>query len=153
MYTILSSLSNESLQTLEALAQEVNFTNENIRLGANGLQNLSIYSYARWYNWASTQRNRFKSAFETADADNALVGWFLTFPSETGFLDIMSYWQNKLMAGTIVAYALENNQSIYLNNECITLNKGQGIRFSLRTLHEVKPALFDQKWACLMQIE
>lgn len=152
MYTLLSNLSNESKAAFELLSQNVKFSNNNIRLGSGGLQKLSNYSYSRWYDWTSEQRNTFKQLFHPADANNSVVGWFLTFPAEIGFLDTMTYWQDKLMAGTVVAYALSNNQSIYLNNECITLNKGEGIRFSLRTLHEVKSSTFEQKWACLMQI-
>lgn len=149
MYKTLPQLSPATLQTFDTLVQQVSFTNNNIRLGANGTEKVSKYFYSRWFDWNNAQRISFKNCFGTA-ADNALVGWFLTFPANTGFLDLMTYWQDKVMAGVVVAYALEDNQKIWLDGKELIFNKGEGLKFNLKVLHEVKNSNMQQKWACLM---
>lgn len=152
MYKKISVLSNESLSLLTSLIQEVNFSDKNIRLGANGANKLSKYSHSRWFNWNATQRSLFKSSFGS-ESQKAIVGWFLTLPADTGFLDLMTYWQDKIMAGTIIAYALDNDQRIWLNNNEIILNRGEGLEFSLRIPHEIKSSSVQQKWACIMKLD
>lgn len=152
MYKTLPQLSPATLQTFDTLVQQVSFTNDNIRLGANGTEKVSKYFYSRWFDWTDTQRAEFKHCF-SATASKPLVGWFLTFPANTGFLDLMTYWQDKVMAGVVVAYALENNQKIWLNGKEVTLDRGQGLEFSLKVLHEVKSSPIQQKWACVMQLD
>lgn len=152
MYKKISVLSNESLLSLNSLIQEVHFSDKSIRLGANGTNKLSKYSHSRWFDWNATQRSLFKSSFG-AEAQKAIVGWFLTLPENTGFLDLMTYWQDKTMAGTIVTYALNDNQQIWLNNSEIILNRGEGLEFSLRIPHEIKISSVQQKWACIMKLD
>lgn len=152
MYKIVSTLSNEALQTFDSLITEVEFSNSNIRLGANGLNQLSKYSSSRWYDWTADQRSLFKRHFGP-DSDKALVGWFLKLPAEVGFLDLMTYWEDKIMAGNIVAYSLSDNQKIRLANEEITVNRGNGIKFSLKIPHEIKKANIHQTWVCIMNLD
>lgn len=152
MYKLETSLSNDALTAFDTLIGSVPFNSNNIRVGANGIGKLSNYSYSRWYDWTAEQRTAFKSSFGPA-VDKALVGWFLRFPATVGFLDLMTYWQDKIMAGNIVAYALNDNQRIWLNGSEIVINRGEGLRFSLKIPHEVKPSNIAQNWVCIMQLD
>lgn len=151
MYKIERNLSSESLTAFDTLIESVTFSTNNIRLGANGIERLSNYSHSRWFDWSADQRTAFKNAFGS-ETDKALVGWFLKFPANTGFLDLMTYWQDKIMAGNIIAYALNDNQRIWLNDTEILVNRGEGVKFSLKIPHEVKVSNSPQNWACVMQL-
>lgn len=152
MYKKLSTLPSDSVQILDSLIEEVSFNDKNIRLGANGINKLSKYSHSRWFDWTASQRSLFKMSFGT-ESEKAIVGWFLTLPESIGFLDLMTYWQDKVMAGTIVSYALNNDQRIWLNNNEIILNRGEGLEFSLKVPHEIKSSNIQQNWACIMQLD
>ena len=150
MYKIETTLTNSSLTTFDILINQIQFVSDNIRLGANGTAKISNYSYSRWYDWTADQRMAFKSAFGP-EVDKAIVGWFLTFPANTGFLDLMTYWEDKKMAGKIIAYALHNNQRMCINGIEQTINRGEGVKFSLRVPHEVNINSIKQDWVCIMQ--
>lgn len=150
MYKIETTLTNGSLVTFDSLLNQIRFTNDNIRLGANGTEKISNYSYSRWFDWTADQRMTFKNAFGS-EVDKAIVGWFLTFPANTGFLDLMTYWEDKKTAGKIVAYALNNNQKICINDNEEIINRGEGVKFSLKLPHEVKNHNIKQDWVCIMQ--
>lgn len=151
MYKIETTLSSDDLAAFDSLIGTVPFTNNNIRLGANGIEKLSRYSYSRWFDWTNDQRTTFKNSFGS-DANTALVGWFLTFPANTGFLDLMTYWQDKTMAGNIVSYALNDNQRIWLDGTEVAVNRGEGVKFSLKIPHEIKISTVTQNWVCVMQL-
>lgn len=150
MYEKLTNLNQTSIDGLKNLMSQVEMKNKPIRLGKNGIANLSVYDYSKWNTWNKEHRNQFKTYFDSVILDTSLIGWFLKFPANVGFLDEMIAWKNTKMAGVIIAYSLEENQSIWIENQEIFLEKGQGIKFSLRNTHEVKNKNFDQHWACLM---
>ena len=151
MHTLLQSFSEETVLELTELFHSVEFTNKNKRLGAGGSANISVYTYSKWKTWNRTRVQKFKSKFNGSDVDKSIIGWFLHLPANSGFLDLMTVWVGK-SSGTVIAYALENNQKIWLNGIEVTVNKGEGIKFSLSIPHEIKKSNVDQKWACLMQI-
>jgi len=146
----LSNLTIENLDKLARLSRVVNYSDKIEHIGVNGYSQLSVYNTSKWYNWTRQQKQEFKSCFDTEFSNKALIGWFLKFPKDTGFLDKMEYWKNTDSAGVVLAYAICDNQEIYLNENKVEVNKGEGIAFSLRAMHEVKSKLTDQHWACLM---
>ena len=145
-----TQLSAENLTALDTLKNSVNFASNITRLGANGYDNLSKYEVSKWKTWDRTQRSTFKSCFASEDIDKAVIGYFLTFPANTGRLDTMKTWQNATAAGTIVAYSLTDNSSIYVDGATITVNRGQGIEFSLTDIHSVSTSTTQSNWVCLM---
>lgn len=153
MYKILSAINEQNHSTLLNLFSQVRFSDAGIRLGENGHNKRSVLTYSKWYNWNREQRSSFKGCFDASQIESAVVGWFLCFPKDIGFLDLMKTWQNQTMAGVITAYSLEADQSIILDGNRISLDRGQGINFSLKIPHEVTPCNFDQKWACLMNLK
>jgi hypothetical protein len=152
MYKNLPKLNQENIDNLNGLRSQITFTDTDRRLGNSGLQKMSVYTYSKWKSWNRTQVATFKESLNQQIVDKALIGWFLKFSANTGFLDLMTTWVGK-DCGTIAAFSLEDNQKIWLNGEEITLNKGEGIQFSLSVPHEIKPAITDQCWACLMMLE
>ena len=145
-----TELSVENLTALDTLRSNVAFVSNSIRLGANDYGNLSKYEVSKWKNWNRTQRSTFKSCFASADIDKAVIGYYLTFPANTGRLDTMNAWQNANAAGTIVAYSLTDGNTIYVDGATLTVNRGQGIEFSLTDIHSVSTNTTQSDWACLM---
>jgi len=150
MYTLRDALSSENLTALNTLKSGVTFVSNNTRLGVNNFNNLSVYEYSKWKTWTRTQRSNFKNCFATADIDKAVIGYFLRFPANTGFLDEMNAWQDATSVGTIVAYSLTENNSITIDGNTVSVAKGQGIEFSLKNAHAISTSATDSDWACLM---
>lgn len=150
MYELVTKLNDDAVSSLEVLQQEVEFRTDDIRVGKNAPSVMSVYKHSKWYNWNRIQKATFKEAMGS-HVDTAVVGWFVTFP-RSGFLDVMTYWQDMVSAGTVVAYSLTDNNKIIVSGQEVTLNKGEGIKFSLKEIHEIKPEGFERNWACLMQL-
>lgn len=149
MYEKLIKLNNTNLNTLLSLKSSVVFTRDEMRLGHNRTANLSEYSSSKWKDWTKLQRDQFKNCFDRQYVDNSIIGWFLNFPADVGFLDLMKTWENSNNCGTIVAYSFEN-QDIFLEGNQISLLAGEGIKFKLNVAHEIKKSSLDRNWACLM---
>jgi hypothetical protein len=150
MYTLRDALSSENLTALNTLKSGVTFVSNNIRLGVNNVDRLSVYDYSKWKTWTRTQRSNFKNCFAEADVNKAVIGYFLKFPANTGFLDEMNTWQDATSVGTIVAYSLTENNSITIDGQTVSVAKGQGIEFSLKNTHAVSASATESNWACLM---
>ena len=152
MHETLTTLDSTSVDALLDIKENVNFSSNNIRIGKNSLDKLSVYSNSKWHDWTRDQRSSFKNIL-SSHIDTAVIGWFITFPANTGFLDTMDYWVDKPDSGTVVAFSLTNNNNITIAGNTVTLNKGEGIKFSLREIHEVGIASSERSWACLMQLQ
>jgi hypothetical protein len=152
MYTKLSKLNQDKIEILNNLSATVDYRNKNIRIGANGIQNKSIYVYSKWFDWHRDQRKLYKNCFDESLINNAMIGWFLKFPEKTGFLDLITYWVDNRLAATVASFALED-QEIILNGEKVAVYKGEGIKFSLKIAHEIKPNSKEMRWACLMLLK
>jgi len=150
MYKQIPKLVDENLIKLVNLSNVVSYRDKIEHIGVNGYNRLSVYNTSKWYDWTRQQKQEFKSCFENDFSNNAIIGWFLKFPKTIGFLDKIDYWKTTNSAGIILAYALNDEQNIYLNDEKVIVRKGEGIAFSLRNTHEVKTKATEQNWACLM---
>lgn len=153
MYNRLQNLSTENIQNLLNVASQVNFIDTNKRMGANGVENPSIYTYSKWKTWSHSHRQLYKSMFNADDIDKALIGWYLKFSADTGFLDLMTTWVTGRHCGSVIAYSLNNNQNLWLQGQELVLQQGEGIKFKLNVPHEVKQSSQEQLWACIMQVE
>jgi hypothetical protein len=145
-----TALSLDSLTGLDTLKSSIDFSSNNTRLGANGYDSLSKYEVSKWKSWNRTQRANFKSYFEEADINKAVIGYFLKFPANTGRLDTMDAWEGVSAAGTIVAYSLTDNNNITIDNQVVSVSRGQGVEFSLTNRHSVSTSSAEKNWACLM---
>jgi hypothetical protein len=150
MYTLRETLSSEYLTALDNLKSAVTFKSNSTRLGANNFNNLSVYEFSKWKDWTREQRSNFKSCFNSSDIDKSVIGWFLNFPANTGFLDTMNTWNGAKASGTILAHSLTANNKIVINGAEVTLNRGEGIEFSLTNEHSVSISAAERNWACLM---
>jgi hypothetical protein len=152
MYKYLENIVPESMQTLEDLHQEVKMipaVGPRRRVGANGASALSTYSVSKMFNWTAAQRDLFKDQFKGTVHDKIIQGWFLELPEHVGFLDLMNYWVDKPLSGSIMCIAMKD-QTIHLDKKPVVLTKGQKITFHLSTLHELKRSPEGQLWACVM---
>jgi hypothetical protein len=153
MYKKLPTLTSSSIKQFENLYSSVEMKDFPVRLGVHGASKPSYYFSSKWYDWKHDQREGFKSAFPEPYADYAVSGYFINFPAEIGRLDLQDYWVGSRMAGNMISYSLTDN-IIYINDEGISVKKGEGITFNLREYHEVKAtSAHDQKWACLMTMK
>jgi hypothetical protein len=149
-HIVKTALSSDNLATLDTLKSNVDFLSNSIRLGVNNYSNLSKYEVSKWKGWTRTQRSTFKSCFADEDINKAVIGYFLKFPANTGLLDDMNAWDGESVAGTIVAYSLTDNNTITIDNQVISLDRGQGVEFSLTNIHSVSTSSAERNWACLM---
>lgn len=149
----IGNLEATAIATLKSLQDTVNFKSDRIRLGANGAANISVYSFSKWKEWNRETRNSFKECFKSTDIENALIGWFLHLPANTGFLDQQTAWVNETAAGTVIAYSLTDNNNITIDGTEASLSTGEGIKFSLKNIHEIKTSDSDKSWACLMLLQ
>ncbi len=153
MYKIYDKLSDEELKALTDLAREVRFKDSygnRVRIGRNKEKALSIYNYAKWFDWTAAQRETFRKGFTPEVINKTISAWFLDIPAGTGFLDIMDTWVDKPNAGTIVCTALKDNQSLYLGGRLVELNAGEQLSFHLSTVHSIPKSAHGQLWACVM---
>jgi len=150
MHKQLPKLTTENLNKLENLSNTIVYRDKIEHIGVNGYSRLSVYNTSKWYDWSRQQKQEFKSCFENTLSNKAIIGWFLKFPKDTGFLDKMEYWKKTNSAGIVLAYAMRDDQEIYLDETKVSVNEGEGIAFSLRTTHEIKSKITEQNWACLM---
>lgn len=152
MYKHYTPLTENELEKAIALSGQVKYrlsTGSRRRVGRNGVNALSMYNYAKWFDWNKTQRTEFKSFFSPEVINKAVQGWFLEIPPGKGFLDVMDYWVDKPLSGRVVATALKA-QTFYIDNKAVFLKAGDQIGFSLISLHEIKPSSEGQLWACVM---
>jgi hypothetical protein len=152
MYTKLIKLQDDKIVFLDNLSNQVNYRSNNIRVGASGSEKMSIYSYSKWFDWNRIQRKEYKSCFDKDLLDSAMMGWFLKFPRNSGFLDLMTYWVGNKLAANVVSFALAD-QDIIINGQKITVLRGEGIKFNLGTPHEIKPSSNEMRWVCLMLLK
>lgn len=149
----LPTLEQKALDVLNTISTSVPFilaNNRHRHIGANRGNNVSQYEFSRWYEWKRNQRNDYKTAFNPKQVERSVVGWFLKLKPNVDFLDKMTQWEGQSGFGTIVSYALQDNQAILINNRQFILNKGEGITFNVNEVHEIKPSTEGQLWACLM---
>lgn len=153
MYKRLQSLSEEAVAKLLEIEQNVTFTaatGSRRRVGKNTVQALSIYSYAKWFNWTHAQREAFRACLPTKQTALAKQVWYLDIPPRTGFLDVMTYWVGTgERCGKVCAYALRD-QTIRIAGADVHLEKGEGIYFCLSEIHSISPSKEGQLWACCM---
>jgi len=145
-----NQISSDNLTALNNILEAVNFTSDSTRLGSGQLANISVYEYSKWKKWNRTQRSNFKACFEADDINKAVIGWFLKFPANTGFLDTINDWDGAKSVGTIVAYSLTPNNTITIDGDEITVEQGHGVEFSLTNPHSVSTSTSNSNWACLM---
>lgn len=153
MYKHYEPLTEVEVETLDELSTQVSYRLSNgsrCRMGANREKARSIYRYAKWYDWNKAQRETFRVGFTEEVIGKTIQGWFLHIPAKTGFLDVMTYWVDKINSGTVVCTALRDRQTIILDGKPIELRKGEQIGFSLRTVHSIPKSEFGQLWACVM---
>lgn len=152
-YRILSKISDDSLQKLLRLSEEVRYsysTGSNRRTGQGRHESLSLYHYSKWFKWTKSQREIYSESLHKFSIDRALQCWFLKFDPGEGFLDTMDYWVNEKTPATIWSTALLDNQTIIIDDEEIVVKLGETIVFDLNRLHSVPISDKGQKWACVM---
>lgn len=150
MYELLDPISDDNVATLQTLMAGLTFHENDVRVGANGIEKLSVYETTKWLEWSREDRATFQSALPTEFVEKAVIGSFLHLPADTGFLDTQDFWTRTPMAGTMCSFALEDDCDITINGDTISVARGQGIKFHLSNLHEISIKATDQNWACLM---
>lgn len=148
MYVFYSHLADANINTLTQLASEVEMVEargRERRVGSNG--GISRYRNSRSFTWKHKQRELFKAQFPEKVIERMHVGSFLEITPAVGFLDRMTKWVDKPDAGVAVAYALNDDLTIYINDVEVLVAKGSGIGFSLSQVHEIKPTPTGQLWA------
>lgn len=150
MYELLEPISDDNVTALQEIMGVQTFHENDMRVGANGIEQLSVYETTKWLEWSRADRAEFKAALPTEFVEKAVIGSFLHLPANTGFLDTQDFWTKTPMAGTMCSYALEDDMDITINGQVVPVAKGQGIKFHLSNVHEISSKASSQNWACLM---
>lgn len=151
MYVLQPRLPETDLSTLESQWATLRF--EDAHDGhRHPSRTPSQYRFSRWYEWATQDRLAFQQALPHRIERESVVGWFLHYPANQGFLDLQTHWHGAERAGTVFAWALNDEQVIHIEGERVVVPRGEGIAFNLTTRHEVKRLAHDQDWACVMTL-
>lgn len=153
MYKLYPKLSKDAIDNLKALRGELPMVESHSirrRMGENGPARLSWYLTTRSFTWTAAQRARFVAELPPVQTKGSLVNWFVEYPAKTGFLDRMVYWVGADIAGTVIAYALDGDYEILIQDKRVVVPRGEGIGFNLREIHEIKESKTGQLWACMM---
>ena len=145
-------LTPEQHKALSEMSREVRYTDAKSyrrRMGESG--RLSVYRYSKWLVWGLDGRKKFKSLLPETYVKRTLIGWFLDFPTITGFLDRITTWVDKKGSGYIITYNISDTpNAILIDDEEVVVEPGEGIGFSLRHVHEIKSSKHRMTWASLM---
>ena len=153
MYKILNALSEEqknNLLTLQSQVTMVPAVSHRRRMGEHINKNLSVYNLSKYLKWTVAQRKTFKENFPANADSKAVIKWFVEYPATTGFLDRMTYWVNEPSPSWLTCYNIKGAGNIILDGKSITVPVGQGIEFSVDTVHEITPTSTGTVWACVM---
>lgn len=148
-YEKLDQAELDSLIELSNAVQYISSSDELVRVNENNPKVISRYRHSKWFDWKHKQRVQFEKMFPKDAVDVAVQGWFLNIAPDTGLLTEQKAWVNEPRAGHVIATALKD-QSIYLDGNVVTVQKGEQIGFSLRTVHEIKKSKTGQLWACIL---
>lgn len=116
---MLASLSEEKIGALVAYAKEVPLvpaTSYRRRTGMNKQDNLSVYSVAKVERQPLAERRLFRDNMPEEYVNRALTEYFIEYPPKTGHLDVQTYWTDKPRSMKIVAAALRDKQSIWIDD-------------------------------------
>jgi hypothetical protein len=155
-YKILDSLTPTQIANLLELQSNVTMvpaTGVRRRIGVNGINNLSVYSYSRYLTWTSAQRKIFSDNYPTNADSKAFIKWFVEFPADTGFLDRLETWKDDKSPSWYTCYNIRGAGSITLNGVDITIPAGQGITYPLSIPHEMKSTSTSALWACVVTMD
>lgn len=144
-------LTEAQLKQLRELAGQVSFRDTDRQFDHSPECGRNHYRYSKWLGWGLEKRKLFKSLFPKDVMSFASVGWFLDLPATTGVLGRMTHWVNKRNSGYFVSYNIgEDALTIHIDDRPVVVKSGEGICFSARHIHELKPADFRRLWACVM---
>jgi len=135
---------------LDSIRNQIELHTNKIRV-VNGKS--GAYLHSNWNEWSYEKRDMFMSCFDSDVMKKSVIGWYLNIPANVGNLPYNDSWVDAEMAGTVYAYALNDDAHILLDDVKYTLKRGQGIKFSLKIPHEIISSNIDHNWACLMCFE
>lgn len=155
-YYLLPNLESDKVEALKSLYAELKpplAESFRRRRGVNTNKRLSQYRTTKWFTWNQAQRDMFRLNYPERYHSKSIVSYFIEFPKNHGFMDRMTTWVGDRHCGTIIAYALNDGQHILINDQKVTLNKGEGMVFNLKHIHEVKPSTINSLWANVMVMQ
>lgn len=157
MHKILDNLTEEAKASLLDLQSNVPMkeaTSYRRRVGVNGPNNLSVYSFSKYLDkWNRAQRKQFMDAFPNPADEKAVAKWFLKLPAATGQIDLTETWVNEPSAAWVTSYNLKGAGNITLDGTEIIVPEGQGITFQLSTPHGITKTESGTLWACVMHLD
>lgn len=123
------------------------------RMGVNKWNALSVYNVAKWYFFGHKNRAEYKAQFPADKIEKAFTGWYLHVP-EGGFIDKIATWVDKTTQNMhYCSIALHDNQTILINDQPYTFNKGDVCWFNIKCTYEIPVTTTEQLWACILVAE
>jgi hypothetical protein len=123
------------------------------RMGANGMDNPSMYKTWKWY---SIPRQDKKTIIELSPGkvwDKTFLFFFRKFDKDIGLLDKMTTWVDTKNCVSFLAVALKDGQQFMIDGELFVLDAGDSVKFNITHEHEVPKVKEDNLWAVWMVTE
>lgn len=123
------------------------------RMGANGMDNPSMYKTWKWYKIPRADRSTIIDLTPAKVWDKTFLFFFRKFDKDIGLLDRMTNWVGTKNTVSFLAVSLGEHQQIIIDGELIMLNTGDSVKFNITHEHEVPKVKEDNLWAIWMVVE
>lgn len=123
------------------------------RMGANGMDNPSVYKTWKWYKIPRANHQTIIDLTPKGVWDKTFLFFFRKYDKDVGLLDKMTNWVGTKNTMSFVAVSLGNHQQILIDGELFVLNPGDSIKFNITHEHEVPKVKADNLWAIWMVSE
>lgn len=143
----------KSLVTITADANWDDSTSIRRRMGANGMDNPSMYKTWKWYKIPRASKKTIIELSPKGAWDKTFLFFFRKFDKDVGLLDQMTNWVGTKNTMSFIAVSLGTNQQILIDGEVFLLQPGDSIKFNITHEHSVPKVKEDNLWAIWMVAE
>lgn len=137
----------EALREIASRAAWEESTSIRRRMGANGMDNPSMYKTWKWYKIPRADRKTIEELSPKGIFEKTFLFFFRLYEKDVGVLDKMTNWVGTKNTAAFVAVSLGENQQILIDGELYLLQAGDSVKFNITHEHEVPKVKEDALWA------
>lgn len=149
-------LTKKACKALAAITENAKWVDSNSirrRMGANGMNNPSMYKTWKWHNIPRADKATITELSPKGVMEKTFLFFFRKFDADVGVLDIMNNWVDTKNVASFVAVALGDQQQVIIDDQVFLLNTGDSIKFNITHEHHVPKVKKDELWAVWMTVE
>lgn len=140
----------KAIAALQEIATRASWEESNSirrRMGANGMNNPSMYKTWKWYKIPRIDRKVIEDLSPKGVFEKTFLFFYRLYEKDIGVLDKMTAWVGTKNTAAFLAVALADNQQIIIDGELFLLQAGDSIKFNITHEHEVPKVKEDALWA------